>query len=79
VYYEAGFAHGLNKQVIFTVREDCADHVHFDTRQFNHIIWEEKDNEFLVKNGEERTFGEALVNRIKANIPPLEQDRQDNR
>jgi len=72
VYYEAGFAHGLDKQVIFTVREDCAEHVHFDTRQFNHIIWEEKDNEFWDINGEGRTVGEALVNRIKATIPPLE-------
>lgn len=79
VYYEAGFAHGLDKEVIFTVRKDCAEHVHFDTRQFNHIIWEEKNNGFWDINGEGRTLGEALVNRIKATIPPLEQDRQDNR
>lgn len=40
VYYEAGFAHGLNIPVIFTCKKDAIDSVHFDTRQYNHIIWE---------------------------------------
>ncbi|MBI4184802.1 MAG: hypothetical protein HY521_12490 [Proteobacteria bacterium] len=39
VYYEAGFAHGLNIPVIFTCREDAIDKVHFDTRQYNRIMW----------------------------------------
>lgn len=39
VYYEAGFAHGLNVPVIFTCREDSISKVHFDTRQYNHITW----------------------------------------
>jgi hypothetical protein len=39
VYYEAGFAQGLNMPVIWTVREDQIGLVHFDTRQFNHITW----------------------------------------
>ena len=39
VYYEAGFAHGLNIPVIFTCREDCIRHLHFDTRQYVHISW----------------------------------------
>jgi len=39
VYYEAGFAHGLNIPVIYTCREDCLGEVHFDTRQFNHLTW----------------------------------------
>ena len=39
VYYEAGFAYGLNIPVIFTCREDAIDKVHFDTRQYNHITW----------------------------------------
>jgi hypothetical protein len=39
VYYEAGFAHGLNIPVIFTCRSDAIDKVHFDTRQYNHITW----------------------------------------
>lgn len=39
VYYEAGFAQGLNMPVIFTCRNDMIDKVHFDTRQYNHITW----------------------------------------
>ena len=39
VYYEAGFAQGLNIPVIWTCRQDVINHVHFDTRQFNHITW----------------------------------------
>ena len=44
VYYEAGFAHGLGLQVIFTCHKDLIDEVHFDTRQFNHIVWEDYDD-----------------------------------
>lgn len=40
VYYEAGLAHGLNMPVIFTCRADSLKFVHFDTRQYNHIVWE---------------------------------------
>ena len=40
VYYEAGFAHGLGIPVIFTCRKDALEKVHFDTRQYNHIVWE---------------------------------------
>ncbi|MCK9993987.1 MAG: hypothetical protein Dbin4_02507 [Alphaproteobacteria bacterium] len=39
VYYEAGFAHGLNIPVFFTCRKDLIDLIHFDTRQYNHIKW----------------------------------------
>lgn len=39
VYYEAGFAHGLNIPVIFTCRGDSLAKVHLDTRQYNHIVW----------------------------------------
>ena len=40
VYYEAGFAHGLNIPVIFSCRKDCLDKIHFDARQYNCIDWE---------------------------------------
>jgi hypothetical protein len=43
VYYEAGFAHGLNLPVIFTCREGSLKYVHFDTRQYNHIEWSSGD------------------------------------
>lgn len=39
VYYEAGFAQGLGIPVIWMCRQDHINHVHFDTRQFNHITW----------------------------------------
>jgi nucleoside 2-deoxyribosyltransferase len=40
VYYEAGFGHGLGLPVIWCVRHDDLKNVHFDTRQYNHIVWE---------------------------------------
>ena len=40
VYYEAGFAQGLGIPVIFCCRKDRLEEVHFDTRQYNHIVWE---------------------------------------
>ena len=43
VYYEAGFAHGLNIPVIFACREDAFNNIHFDTCQYNHIVWEEPE------------------------------------
>jgi hypothetical protein len=52
VYYEAGFAQGLGKQVIWTCREDQIKDVHFDTRQYAHIVW--KDEEELSTKLETR-------------------------
>jgi hypothetical protein len=60
VYFEAGFAKGLGKEVIWTVREDLLKHVHFDTRQFAHIVW--KDAEDLKEKLSKRisaTFGDG--------------------
>ena len=39
VYYEAGFAVGLGIPVIFTCRNDMVTKLHFDTRQYAHIVW----------------------------------------
>ena len=39
VYYEAGFAYDLEKPVIYTCRADMVDDLHFDTRQYAHIVW----------------------------------------
>ena len=39
VYYEAGFAHGLNLPVIFTCNKDALKTLHFDTAHYNHIVW----------------------------------------
>lgn len=57
VYYEAGFAHGLNIPVIFTCRASSLQNLHFDTRQYNHISWET-----------EKQLMEELYNRICAVI-----------
>ncbi len=40
VYFEAGFAFGLNIPIIYTCRKDVKDKLAFDTRQYNHILWE---------------------------------------
>ena len=39
VYYEAGFAEGLDLPVILTCRQDSFDHIHFDLSQQNCINW----------------------------------------
>jgi len=39
VYFEAGFAMGLGRPVIWMCREDDFENIHFDTRQYNHIPW----------------------------------------
>ena len=57
VYYEAGFAKGLGKPVIFLCRKENIDQLHFDTRQFNHIIWGTPDE-----------LRERLKNRILASL-----------
>ncbi len=41
VYYEAGFARALNKTVISCCQEDDLINLHFDTRQFSHIVWKD--------------------------------------
>ena len=55
VYYEAGFAHGLGIPVIFTCQKDALEKVHFDTRQYNHIVW-----------GTSEELRSSLANRIAA-------------
>jgi hypothetical protein len=40
VYFEAGFARGLGKIVINTCKADELENAHFDTKQLNHITWE---------------------------------------
>ena len=59
VYYEAGFAKGLGREVIRTVREDELKKVHFDVRQANFIPWRKDDLP---------AFAKALQHRIEASI-----------
>jgi len=58
VYFEAGFAKGLGRPVIWTCREDDFKNIHFDIAQFSHIIW--KDPADLRMR---------LADRIRATIP----------
>ena len=44
VYFEAGLAIGLEIPVIWSCKEDEIQKVHFDTRQFNHIVWKDKED-----------------------------------
>ena len=55
VYYEAGFAHGLNIPVIFTAKDGTKPH--FDTSTYPHICWKPDDLP---------AFKTALTNRILA-------------
>jgi len=57
VYFEAGYGMGQGKPVIFTVRKDDVETLHFDTRQYNHIVYESPED--LCKR---------LYNRIRATI-----------
>jgi hypothetical protein len=59
VYYEAGFAYGLGIPVIFTCKKDSEGAIHFDTRQYNHILWETHAE-----------LAEKLKQRIKATFNP---------
>lgn len=52
VYFEAGFALGKGIPFILSVRASEIGDVHFDTRQFPHIVW--KDLEGLRKQLKER-------------------------
>ena len=46
VFFEAGFAKGLGREVIFTVREDDINGLkeHFDTRQYNHNVYDSAED-----------------------------------
>lgn len=57
VYFEAGFAYGLGRPVIWTCRKDHLKDAHFDVNHYNFIVWE---------NGED--LYQKMVNRIKATI-----------
>lgn len=59
VYFETGFATGLGLPVIWLCRQDELEKTHFDTRQYNFIVWETDKLAELSK---------ALQNRIEATI-----------
>ncbi|MCH8928530.1 MAG: hypothetical protein IIB39_07440, partial [Candidatus Marinimicrobia bacterium] len=54
VYFESGFALGLDIPVIWTCKKGETKKLHFDTRQYNHIVWETIED-----------LKDQLVNRIR--------------
>src|SRR5262249_36628001 len=59
VYFEAGFALGLGRPVVWTCQEsDFKGKVHFDTRPFNHILWSWPAD-----------LREKLTARVRATVP----------
>jgi hypothetical protein len=56
VYFETGFAMGLNIPIIWTCKDTSMKDLHFDTRQFPHIVWNNSDD---------------LYNQLKARIGAL--------
>ncbi len=59
VYYEAGFAHGLGREVIGCCRSGEAKELAFDTRHLGHVVWSDAAD-----------LREKLANSIRANIIP---------
>jgi hypothetical protein len=57
VYFEAGFGAGLGRPIIWMCRDDDFDNTHFDTRQYNHIVWSTPED-----------LRAKLTNRIRATI-----------
>ncbi len=54
-YYEAGYAKGIGKEVIWVCKK--GETLHFDTRQFSHILWEEEND-----------LKKQLIDRVNATI-----------
>jgi hypothetical protein len=57
VYFEAGFALGRGQKVIYTCRKDEMNDAHFDTRNYQHVVWESIDD-----------LREKLIDKIEAYI-----------
>jgi len=59
VYYEAGFAQGIGREVIWCCREDQVGELTFDTRHLGHVVWKDVADLRLT-----------LARSIQANIIP---------
>lgn len=60
VYFEAGFALGLNLPVIWTCREDNMEDLHFDIQQYNMIDWVDATD--LARRLEKRILATIVKN-----------------
>ena len=68
VYFEAGYAKGLGKEVIVTCKDDADSKKrrHFDIDQLNTLFWKEQDGKLVDSNGKD--FVHRLAERIKATV-----------
>lgn len=57
VYFEAGYAKGKDIPIIWCCKSSDLKKVHFDTRQYNHVVWKDENELF-----------EKLDSRIKGTI-----------
>ena len=66
VYFEAGFAMGLNIPIIWTCKDSSIKDLHFDTRQYPHIPWKDSTDLYgqlkarigaLIGDGPKRRIG----------------------
>jgi hypothetical protein len=65
VYYEAGFVQGLGIPVIWTCRESSLADLHFDTRQYSHIVWKDPTDLFTqLKNRIGATIGDGPLPKV---------------
>lgn len=58
VYFEAGLAMGLGIPVVWTCRRDDHHATHFNTRQYQHLLWESPDD-----------LRQQVINHIAARVP----------
>ena len=65
VYFEAGFAHGRELEVIYCCRRDCIDGLPFDTRHYHLIVWDTPEE-----------LRRELAERIRARIGARSRDSQ---
>ena len=64
VYFEAGYAEGQGIPVVWCVHKDEINGLHFDTRQFNHVVWRDVSD-----------LREKLVERVDGTIGPRRSSR----
>jgi hypothetical protein len=65
VYYEAGFAQGLGLPVIWTCRDTSLMDLHFDTRQYSHIVWKSPADLFAqLRNRIGATIGDGPLPKV---------------
>ena len=60
VYFEAGFAMGLGRYLVFACRAGAEADLHFDIRQYDHVVWNDAAD-----------LRRKLHDRIAATIPGL--------